>query len=238
MKASSLGADKFLVQIPLSQDQWAILNVRLNRSPYAAWPRFALVACVSLLIIAALSILAARMLAEPIANFAQAAEQLGMGNDVSQLPERGPRELRAATRAFKRMQERLKKFIEDRTQMLAAMSHDLRTPLARLRLRAEFIEDEDQRNKTLYDLNGMSDMINAVLAFARDDAQREKSTLVDLGVIVADICDDLSETGAAVSFAGAPHVDVVCRPVAIRRAITNLIENAVKYGGCAGRTCQ
>jgi signal transduction histidine kinase len=233
LRVSSLGTDNFLVQVPLSQEQWAILSVHLSHYPYSAWLSVALPACVSLLIICALSILAARILAKPIADFSHSAELFGLGIDVSPLREQGPRELRAATRAFNRMQARLKGFIEDRTQMLAAMSHDLRTPLARLRLRAEFIENEEQRGKIHHDLNAMSDMIKSVLGFARDDAQREQSALVDLGVIVADICDDLSETGAAVSLVGSRHIDVLCRPVAIRRAITNLIENAVKYGGGA-----
>lgn len=221
-----------LVQVALPQGQWALLNVSAGNFKHS-WSRFAGRLGIWFLIIALLSVLAARRLAEPIDDFGRAAEQLGTGQDVSPLAERGPRELRVATRAFNQMQERLRRFLEDRTRMLAAISHDLRTPLARLRLRAELMEDEDQRAETRADLDAMSEMIRATLVFARDDAQREQANLVDLSVLVADICDDIAELGGDVSFAAASHVSARCQPTAIGRAAANLIENAVKYGGCA-----
>ena len=221
-----------LVQVALRQDQWALLNVSAANFR-GSWQRFAVRVGIWFLVIGLLSVVAARRLAEPIDDFARAAEQLGTGQDVSPLAERGPRELRVATRAFNQMQERLRRFLEDRTRMLAAISHDLRTPLARLRLRAEFIEDEDQRAETRADLDAMSQMIRATLDFARDDAQREQANLVDLGVLVADICDDIAELGGDVSLADASHISARCRPTAIRRAVANLVENAVKYGGGA-----
>jgi signal transduction histidine kinase len=221
-----------LVQVALPQGQWALLNVSAAnfRRP---WQRFALRLGIWFLVIGLLSVLAARRLAGPIADFARAAEQMGTGQKVSPLAERGPRELRVATRAFNQMLERLRRFLEDRTRMLAAISHDLRTPLARLRLRAEFIEDEEQRAETRADLDAMSEMIRATLVFARDDAQREQANLVDLSVLVADICDDIAELGGDVSLAETSHVSARCQPTAIGRAVANLIENAVKYGGCA-----
>jgi signal transduction histidine kinase len=221
-----------LVQVALPQGQWALLNVSSSNFKHS-WQRFALRLGIWFLIIGLLSALAARRLAAPIGDFGRAAEQLGTGRDVSPLAERGPREIRVATRAFNQMQERLRRFLEDRTRMLAAISHDLRTPLARLRLRAEFIEDEEQRAETRADLDAMSEMIHATLVFARDDARREQASLVDLSVLVADICDDLAELGGDVSFAEASRVSARCQPTAIGRAVTNLIENAVKYGGCA-----
>lgn len=221
-----------LVQVALPQGQWALLNVSA-RNFRRSWQRFAVRVGMWFLIIGLLSVLAARRLAEPIDDFGRAAEQLGTGQDVSPLAERGPRELRVARRAFNKMQERLRRFLEDRTRMLAAISHDLRTPLARLRLRAEFIEDEDQRAETRADLDAMSEMIRATLVFARDDAQREQANLVDLSVLVADICDDIAELGGDVALAETSHVSARCQPSAIGRAVANLIENAVKYGGCA-----
>jgi signal transduction histidine kinase len=221
-----------VVQIALPLDQWALLRVHSDKLG-RFWHRFAIRAGVTFLVIGLLSVLAARRLAGPIDDFARAAEQLGTGQKVSPLAERGPRELRVATRAFNQMLERLRRFLEDRTRMLAAISHDLRTPLARLRLRAEFIEDEDQRAATRADLDAMSEMIRATLVFARDDAQREQANLVDLSVLVADICDDIAELGGDVSLAETSHVSARCQPTAIGRAVANLIENAVKYGGCA-----
>ena len=221
-----------LVQVALPQGQWALLNVSASNFR-RSWQRFAVRLGIWFLVIGLLSVLAARRLAGPIDDFARAAEQLGTGQDVSPLAERGPRELRVATRAFNQMQERLRRFLEDRTRMLAAISHDLRTPLARLRLRAEFIEDDDQRVETRADLDAMSGMIRATLVFARDDAQREPADLVDLSVLVADICDDVAELGGDVSLAETSHVSARCQPTAIGRAVANLVENAVKYGGCA-----
>jgi signal transduction histidine kinase len=221
-----------LVQVALPQAQWALLNVSAANFRHS-WQRFALRVGIWFLIIGLLSVLAARRLAGPIDDFCRAAEQLGTGQKVSPLAERGPRELRVATRVFNQMQERLRRFLEDRTRMLAAISHDLRTPLARLRLRAEFIEDEDQRAETCADLDAMREMIRATLVFARDDAQREQATLVDLSVLVADICDDIAELGGDVSLADTSRISARCQPTAIGRAVANLIENAVKYGGCA-----
>ena len=141
--------------------------------------------------------------------------------------------MRTAIRAFNRMQERLRRFVDDRTQMLAAMSHDLKTPLTRLRLRAEFVEDHEQQRKMLADLDEMSAMVESTLAFARDDAQGEPRMLVDLGVLVESVCENASDAGEDVSFSAPRGLDVTCRPTAISRAIANLVDNAVKYGGSA-----
>ncbi len=124
-------------------------------------------------VILALSLWAARRFTAPLAGFAAAAERLGVDGEADPLPEAGPRELRAATRAFNRMQARLARFVADRTQMLAAISHDLRTPLTRLRLRAELVEDPEMQRRMLADLDEMEAMISATLVFARDDAKRE-----------------------------------------------------------------
>jgi signal transduction histidine kinase len=185
------------------------------------------------LVVGLLSMIAARRLARPIADFALAAERLGVDTDAPPLAERGPRELRAATRAFNRMQERLRRFIADRTQMLAAMSHDLRTPLTRLRLRTEFIDDRELQRKMLADLDEMSVMVESTLAFARGDGEREPRTQVDLGLLVEGLCEDAADAGSTVTFTGPRGIDVSCRPNALRRAVANLIENAVKYGGSA-----
>jgi signal transduction histidine kinase len=184
-------------------------------------------------LIAILSILTARRLAAPIRSFAAAAEQLGVDINAQPLAERGPHELRTAIRAFNLMQERLRRFLEDRTQMLAAISHDLRTPLARLRLRAEFVEDREQQRKMFGDIESMNAMIDTTLAFARDDARQEPRKLVGLDVLVEDVCEDAADVGGSVRYLGPRGIEITCRPSAIRRAIANLIDNAVKYGGSA-----
>jgi signal transduction histidine kinase len=179
------------------------------------------------------SVWTARHLAAPIREFAGAAERLGVDLTAPPLAVRGPQELRATIQAVNRMQSRLQRFLEDRTQMLAAISHDLRAPLARLRLRAELVADGEQQNKMFDDLEAMNAMIESTLAFARDDARQEPRRLVDLGVLVGDVCEDFGDVGGKVSYAGGRGIDVSCRPTLVRRAVANLIDNAVKYGAGA-----
>jgi signal transduction histidine kinase len=175
----------------------------------------------------------ARRLARPIREFARAAERLGVDLAAPPLAVRGPQELRSAIQTFNRMQDRLRRFLEDRTQMLAAISHDLRAPLARLRLRAELVSDGEQQRKMFDDLDSMNAMIESTLAFARDEARQEPRALVDIGILIGDICEDAEDAGGSVSYAGERGVDISCRPTLVRRAIVNLVDNAVKYGGAA-----
>ena len=175
----------------------------------------------------------ARRLAGPIKEFARAAERLGVDLAAPPLAVRGPQELRTTIEAFNRMQDRLRRFLEDRTQMLAAISHDLRAPLARLRLRAELVAKGEQQHKMFDDLEAMNAMIDSTLAFARDEARQEPRRLVDLGVLVGDVCEDVADAGGKVSYVGPRGVDVSCRPTLVRRAVANLIDNAIKYGRAA-----
>jgi signal transduction histidine kinase len=175
----------------------------------------------------------ARRLAGPIREFARAAERLGVDLAAPPLAVRGPQELRTTIQAFNRMQDRLRRFLEDRTQMLAAISHDLRAPLARLRLRAELVADGEQQGKMFDDLEAMNAMIDSTLAFARDDVRQEPRRLVDLAVLVGDVCEDVADTGGKVAYLGPRGIDFPCRPNLVRRAVANLIDNAVKYGAAA-----
>ncbi len=179
------------------------------------------------------SLWAVRRLTGPIRTFAEAADRLGRDVKAPPLPETGPLEIRRATRAFNGMQARLRRLVENRTRMLAAISHDLRTPITQLRLRAEFIEDAEEQAKTLATLEEMEAMIASTLMFARDDALAEAPRMVDLAALVESLCDDLADAGQPVVFTAAEKIAVACRPVALKRAASNLIENAVKYGGAA-----
>jgi signal transduction histidine kinase len=188
----------------------------------------------SIVVVATLvSIWMARRIAAPIREFAGAAERLGLDLTAPPLAVRGPWELRATIETVNRMQHRLHRFLEDRTEMLAAISHDLRAPLARLRLRAELVADGEQQRKMFEDLDSMNAMIESTLAFARDNARQEPRTLVDLGVLVGDVCEDAGDSGEKVAYAGQRGIDIPCRPTHIRRAVANLIDNAVKYGESA-----
>ncbi|SKA17212.1 ATP-binding protein [Consotaella salsifontis] len=178
----------------------------------------------------ALSLVAVRRMTGPLRRLALAAERLGRDVAAPPLDEGGPDEVRRAAIAFNGMQARLRRFVEDRTQMLAAISHDLRTPITLLRLRAELIEDEGERGKTLATLDEMEEMIRSTLAFARQDAEGEPMQRVDLGALIQSLCDDLAEVGRPVSCAEPPSLVLSCRPQALRRALGNLIENAARYG--------
>lgn len=169
----------------------------------------------------------------PIVHLAAAAERLGIEGNVSMLEEAGAPEMRSAARAFNTMQLRLRRLIDDRTQMLAAISHDLKTPITRLRLRAEFVENPALQEKMLADLAEMEAIVASTLAFARSDARSEARESVDLADMLQSLAEARADSGAAAAYEGPAHLTVKARPVALRRALGNLVDNAVKYGGGA-----
>lgn len=200
-------------------------------APESIWSvKFVLSLAVMIAAIVILSAIVVRHLVAPLQLFGQAAERLGLDVHAPPLRERGPREVRRATEAFNRMQSRIRRFVDDRTRMLAAISHDLRTPITRLRLRAEFVDDREQQDKMRRDLDEMESMISSILSFARDDATDEPHEVIDLAALVQSVCDDLSDLDHDVTFAGADRLAFACRRLALKRALTNLVENAVRYG--------
>ncbi|UZR27783.1 ATP-binding protein [Methylococcus mesophilus] len=195
------------------------------------WPlRLAVSAGLMLIGIAALGVWAARKVTAPLGRFALAAERLGANVDAPPLREQGPGEIRQAAKAFNGMQARIRRLIDDRTLMLAALSHDLRTALTRLRFRTEFITDPEQRSKADIDLDQMQAMLQSALTFARDDAASEPTTRIDLAMLLQSLCDDLQDAGKTISYAGPVHLNYQGRPVSLRRAFVNLLDNALAYG--------
>jgi signal transduction histidine kinase len=174
-----------------------------------------------------------RSVTAPLRTLARAADRIGIDLAAPEVPQTGPREIQQTAKAFNRMQTRIKRLISDRTQTLAAVSHDLKTPITRLRLRAEFVKDEELRQTIEGDLDEMERMIESTLAFLRGDATGEESKTVDIATILETVSDQLVDTGDDVVLAGLPHVSLRCKPLAIKRALSNLIENAVKYGARA-----
>ncbi len=185
---------------------------------------------IAALAITLIAILMARWIARPLKNIAVAAERVGLGEEVEPVPECGPGDLRGTAEAFNRMQSRLRRFIDDRTRMLAAIGHDLRTPITSMRLRAEFVADEDTKKKLIASLDEMQAMTEASLAFARDDAAREETRNVDLSALLESLCADLADLGWDVKFSNGEKIPHRCRPDALRRAVRNLVENGVRYG--------
>ena len=183
-------------------------------------------------LIAGLSLLAARMIIRPLQRLAAAADRLGRERELTLTPVSKPEvpELDAIADSFNEMQQRLKRFVDERTHMLAAISHDLCTPLTRLRLFAEFVNDQQQRALVLNDIDEMEQMLRASLAFASDEARHEAHSRVDVAALLISLCDTVSDAGGQVSYDGPDHAELPCQPVAIRRAFSNLIDNACKYG--------
>jgi signal transduction histidine kinase len=174
----------------------------------------------------------ARRLARPIQEFADAAERLGRDPLATPLALNGSSEIGVAARAFNEMQERLRRYVEDRTAMVGAIAHDLRTPLTRLRFRIEGLP-EDQRAKYAADLDQMEEMITATLAFVRDATRPGERTPLELSSLVESLCDEMAETGARTEVEPGDKVVLEGDPMALRRLIANLLENAVKFGGRA-----
>ena len=162
--------------------------------------------------------------------FAAASERLGRDLDAPPLPERGPAEVTRAARAFNEMQARLQRMVRQRTQMLAAMSHDLRTPLTRLRLRAELMDDPAQQQKTLADLDQIEDLIGTSLEFARDAFTGEAPARLDLAALVRTICDEAADAGGRIRYHGPERAPFAARQMALRRALANLVDNAMRHG--------
>jgi signal transduction histidine kinase len=177
-----------------------------------------------------LGLWAARALTAPLSSFAMAAESFSLNGAAAPLPERGPEEIRSVAKALNRMRERITALIDDRTRMLAAISHDLRTPITRMRLRSEFIEDDVHRSRMLRDLDQMRSMLESVLSFLRNDRKLESMTLVDIATTLQLVTDQFADMGHKVAYDGPEHALATVRPDDLHRSITNLMENAVRFG--------
>lgn len=224
-----------LVAVPVKvgdTDVWLTLTASRRSTP--PWPRYALT---SLLLAAAGSmlviILLVRQVSRPLARLTSAAERLGRGETMPPLDEQGPRDIRTTIAAFNQMQARQQRFIQDRTRMVAAVSHDLRSPITALRLRVEMVDQDDLRERMIASLDEMQQMVEATLAFAREDAAKEETETVDLSALIAEVAASREDLGHQIHWPGAPARPYPCRPASIKRALGNLIDNAIRYGGYA-----
>ncbi|MDJ0948975.1 MAG: ATP-binding protein [Alphaproteobacteria bacterium] len=222
--------EKIAITVGMLNGGWIRFVVSSEETSLVWATRMGFWVTLTAIIIAVFAWWAARRVTKPLTVFAAAADRLGVDVNAPPLPEAGSRELRQATRAFNRMQDRLKRFVDDRTQMIAAISHDLRTALTRLQLRAEFIDDAEQQKKALADIEDMKTMLEATLSFARDDAARESRAQVDLASMLQSLCSDMVDAGKAATYRGPDRLVFDCRPVGMRRALANLIDNAASYG--------
>ncbi len=231
MMRGDLSAIEMSVSIALSGGQWLNVETRFERPPLQwGWATVApFLTTAAILIVAGFWFLLARILG-PLRELAIASERLGRGEDTQPPAPRGPREIRDLTIAFANMQERLTRFVVERTRMLAAIGHDLRSPLTAMRVRLEMVEDDETRDRLAASVDEMQQMLDATLTFARGVDTSEQSERLQ----ISDVFASLEEvyTGRLV-IERLPPAEVMVRPVAFRRAVRNLIENADRYGGGA-----
>lgn len=228
MMRGQMQAVEMTLSIALSGGQWLNVATRFERPPLQ-WPlssflTFGLTA--ALVLVAAFWFVMTR-LTGPLRDLSRAAEGLGRGDAGDPLPIAGPEEVRDLTRAFNRMQERLTRFVADRTRILAAVSHDLRSPLTAMRFDAELVEDEKTRESLIASIDEMQAMAEATLNFAEGLAGRETSEVVNLPDWLETLADDKA---TPFELSGGPSMTVRIRPLALRRAVRNLVENATRYG--------
>ncbi len=217
-------------KVQLADGAWLeAVSPLLGVSPFSPWKVGAALGAMltSALLVAAWVL---QRWTQPLTYFAAAAERLGTDIQAPPLDEQGPFEVRTAAKAFNRMQARIRRLVEDRIALAAAIAHDLGTPITRLRLRVEEIGEEDTREAMLQDLQQMQRMIAATLGFARLDFTAEPTEMLDLMSLVQRVADDASDAGGDVDFSGPEHLPLRTRPIALQRALTNIVDNAVKYG--------
>lgn len=186
---------------------------------------------------AGLGILVARSVSKPLRRLEQAAEAFSVSLDPEEIPERGPEEVRAALSTFNLMQRRVREGFQERTQLLAAISHDLQTPLTRLRLRLELVENEELRARLLQDHAAMQRLVREGLDLASSTEAQEEWSSIDIDSLLASMAEDAEELGSPVSFTNGCGGTVRVKPNALSRCIGNLVDNAVRYGGCAEISC-
>ncbi|WP_417695030.1 HAMP domain-containing sensor histidine kinase [Pseudomonas sp.] len=225
---------RYAVLIQLADHSWVEFSVFSRSWGLKEWMRNLIIIGLILLSTFIVALIATRHLATPLERFAEGARRFGVDFKAPPIPVVGPHEIRQAILAFNAMQAQLQHFVQDRTQMLAAISHDLRAPLTRMRLRGEFIDDAEQQSRLFRDVDEMQAMVNSALEFFRDEARLEHATAFDLAELLHTVVDDFKDAGTEVSFEGAHRFVYMGRPIGIKRALVNLIDNASKYGSEPG----
>ena len=224
------GGILLVTQVQLRDGRWVTFDTQLPIESASLPVRLLLTLGVLLVAVLALSFTAVRWLSRPLQTLADAAEALGKNIHRPPLPEDGPTEVRQAAQAFNTMQSRLVRYIEDRTQVLAAMSHDLKTPLTRLRLRAELLDDDDTRRRFEKDLGEMQAMVTDALAALRGLDGPAESVPVDMMALLESVQADNEEMGRLVEIEGRVGAPLVGDPARLKRCVGNLVDNAVLYG--------
>lgn len=224
------GFENFIMSVQLEDGRW--VNGISGHYPFEnLTPRIALATLGMIVIAVFVIVFFARRITRPLTELTKAAENLGRGGSSYILAEEGPKDVRQTVAAFNAMQERLTRMIETQRVMLRSVGHDLRTPLTSLRIRAEGVEPKAEREKIIATLDEMKAMMEEILTWAEDASGIEELHPVDLSALLASLSDDYQDTGADVTFADMDQAIIMCRRVSLRRALQNLIDNGLKYGG-------
>jgi signal transduction histidine kinase len=219
----------YILALKLSDQSWLVYTVPLRFWGVPLGGLWVIRIVCFALSIALVTALAVRGFAKPIEQLAAAARHFGVDPHAPPIVEAGPEELRQVARTFNAMQAQIQTFIARRTTMLAAISHDLRTPLTRIRLRGELIEDEEQQARLFRDVDELQAMVDGALAFFRDDAVAEATTLFDLTELISTVINDYADQGITIAYSGPHRAIYGGRPFALKRVLTNLTDNAIKY---------
>ncbi|MEN9893429.1 MAG: hypothetical protein RLY78_3724 [Pseudomonadota bacterium] len=230
-RGDARGGPIWRTEVRLADGRWARFDAALpappERLPWTLVAQWAVLLASVLL----LAWLAVRWVVRPLNLLSQAAQSLGEDLARAPLDERGPREVRQAAQAFNAMQRRLAGFIDERTRMLAALSHDLKTPLTRMRLRAELLDDDEARERFARDLQEMEAMVGETLAFLRGLGGHEPRAPVDLLALGRTLAADQAALGRSVTLEGAPAAPCVGVASLLKRLLGNLLDNAALHGG-------
>lgn len=220
----------FIAAVRMPDGQWSVVMPRAEGFPNAWQRRVALWFLLSLLAVAPITLIFVRRIVGPLADFARAAELLGRDPGAAVLPLEGPAEVGRAAHAFNQMQSRLRAFVDDRTAMIGAISHDLRTPLTRLRFRIEDVPD-DQRDGLLEEVLEMEEMITSVISFMRDANTPNVRERRDLAELLDDVVENAVLVGGDIRKVETATAMVDIDALGVRRILDNLLVNAIKYGG-------
>ncbi|HRK64726.1 MAG TPA: ATP-binding protein, partial [Terricaulis sp.] len=219
----------FEISAQLPDGRWLVMQQGRNWAEIGWIGRTVLIIAAALAAVSLLSLLIARRLTRPIRNFSEAVQAVGVNPQNEPVREEGPAELRGAARAVNTMQARLRALIADRTKTLAAVAHDMRTPLMRLRLQAEHVAPE-QREKMAKEIEEVEALVASFIAFARDDPAEEARVRLDLAALLQSIADDHAEAGRDVTYVGDERAIITGQSLGLKRVFTNLVDNALKYG--------
>ena len=231
MRAQQTEPLSLVLSIELADGRWLNVQSMFHR-PSAQWSRtsfFSLLLMIGAIIIVVW--IMGRRIVSPMNALAEGAERLGRGMETEPLSVTGPQEIRDTIEAFNRMQTRITRFVADRTQLLGALGHDLRSPLTAMRIRLELLEESEDSIRLKAMVDEMQTMVEATLEFARSAAQSEPVAQIDVAELLNELVQDIKMSGAEAVLSAENPLSLKVRPTALKRALRNLIDNAIRYGG-------